>query len=377
MAKKQSRAKRKLRVAFKKNRERRARQTDLTRELRGQPDALDDRAADERVSGKGALTRYRTVRGETGAGGELVRDVDESKCLAGRVIAAAGLTSLVETGDGRRFECTVRGVVRELTRDARNAVVTGDRVLFQPAAGSGGVIERVNPRYGVIARQQHGREHILVSNVDQVLIVASLADPPLKPGLIDRLLISAEKGGVRAIVCLNKCDLVDPAAVQPLAGALARLGYDVVLTSAADGRGLVRLRCLLAGHETVIAGQSGVGKSSLLNALEPKLNLQTDVVSGWTRKGRHTTRRAVLYRLGFGGWIADTPGVRQFELWDVQRDEVEGYFREFRPFVPLCKFADCLHLHEEGCGVQRAASLGLISPRRYESFVRIVTGEPA
>ena len=373
--KKQSRQKRKLRVAFKKNREPRARQADLTRELLDDGETVADLPADERVSGKGAVTRHRTIMGVAHEG-VFLRDV-EASCLSGRVIAAAGQTSLVETEDGQRYECTVRGVVRELAREARNAVVTGDRVLFQPMGPGEGVIERVNPRHGVIAREQHGREHILVANVDQVLIVASVADPPLKPGLIDRLLVSAERGGVRAIVCLNKCDLADPARLQPIAGIYAGLGYDVVLASAANGRGLEWLRELLAGHATVIAGQSGVGKSSLLNALEPELNLQTDEVSDWTRKGRHTTRRAVLYRLAFGAWIADTPGIRQFELWDVEREEVEGCFREFRPFVPLCKFADCLHLHEDGCGIKRAVRRGLISPRRYESYLRIVTGDTA
>ena len=376
-AKKQSRHKRKLRVAFKKNRERRARQTDLTREV-GAGETLDDLAADERISGKGGLTRRRTVIGVQSADtGEVVLDVDESKCLTGRVIAAAGLTSLVETDNGERYECTVRGVVRELARDVRNAVVTGDRVLFLPTSADEGVIERIEARQGVIARQQHGREHILVANVEQVLVVASVADPPLKPGLIDRLLISAEKGGVRAIVCLNKCDLIDPADLQPFAGEYAQLGYDVVLTSATDGRGLEPLRRLLAGRETVIAGQSGVGKSSLLNALDPQLNLQTGTVSDWTRKGKHTTRRAVLYRLGRDAWIADTPGIRQFDLWDVDREEVEGYFREFRPFVPLCKFPNCLHMTEDGCGIKRAVTRGLISARRYESYLRIVTGDAA
>jgi ribosome biogenesis GTPase len=376
--KKQSRQKRKVRVAFKKNRERRARQIDLTREHGNSDEALADLAAEERVSGKGGLTRRRTVIAvQADPTGAIVLDVDESKCLSARVIAAAGLTSLVEADSGGRYECTVRGVVRELARDVRNAVVTGDRVLFQPTTADEGVIERIEPRHGILARQQHGREHIFVANVEQVLIVASLADPPLKPGVVDRLLISAEKGGVRAIVCLNKCDLIEPAELQPFAGGYAQLGYDVVLTSAANGQGLATLRRLLAGRETVIAGQSGVGKSSLLNAIDPRLNLQTGAVSDWTRKGRHTTRRAVLYRLPDEAWIADTPGMRQFELWDVEREDVEGYFREFRPFVPLCKFPDCLHLTEDGCGVKRAVARGLISSRRYESYLRIITGEPA
>jgi ribosome biogenesis GTPase len=216
---------------------------------------------------------------------------------------------------------------------------------------------------------------VIVSNVDQALIVVSAAEPPLKPSLIDRLLISAEKGGVHAVICINKVDLVDPAGLQPIAGVYGRLGYDVVLTSATEAAGVERLRSLLKDRETVVAGQSGVGKSSLLNAVQPGLALNTAEVSRWTQKGRHTTRRAILLELEFGGWVADTPGIRQFELWDVRPEEVEGYFIEFRPFVTLCKFPDCSHTHEEGCGVKRGVEDDLISPLRYESYLRIVDGD--
>jgi ribosome biogenesis GTPase len=135
------------------------------------------------------------------------------------------------------------------------------------------------------------------------------------------------------------------------------------------------LRQLLRGRQSVVAGQSGVGKSSLLNRADPKLHLQIGDVSSWTGKGRHTTRRAVLLPLDSGGWVVDTPGIRQMELWDVQPGEVEGYFVEFRPFVPRCKFPDCSHTHETGCGVIRAVERGLISRMRYESYLRIVSGD--
>ena len=368
--------KRKLRVAFRKNRQKRVRQNDLTREAHASEDeALDDLAAAERVSGKGDLTRHRTIIAEE-AGEEIVREVDPEAALAGRVVSAAGLTCVVQGEDGRRHECAVRRVVRTMARDERNAVVTGDRVLFQATGEGQGVVERVEPRRGVVSRESMGREHIIVANVDQVVIVVSAADPPLKPGLIDRFLVSTERGGVRAVVCINKVDLLDPAELQPAAGTYGRLGYEVVLTSGTDGTGIARLRSLLRGRQSAFAGQSGVGKSSLLNAIQPGLKLRTATVGEWTRKGRHTTRRAVLHELDFGGWVVDTPGIRQFGLWDVRPEEVEGHYIEFRPFVTLCKFPDCTHTHESGCGVKQAVERDLIAPLRYESYLKLLADEP-
>ncbi len=383
VAKNKKRSKQKHRVAFKKNREKRARRNDLTREVlkdrlleTGDTDALSKH---ERLSGKGDLTRYRTIIGEQSEGGdEVLREIDEEKCLAGRVVAAAGLNTIVQTAGGVKYECSVRRVVRTLARDARNVVVTGDRVWFLPTGQvlpSGleqGVIERVEPREGIISRVSQHREHIIVANVDQVVIVVSAADPPLKPHLIDRFLVSAEKGGVRAIVCINKTDLIDLADLQPVLGMYARMGYQVLATSGRTGRGIDPLRRLLKDQQSVFAGQSGVGKSSLLNALQPGLNLKTAQVSDWTRKGRHTTRRAILHDLEFGGWVVDTPGIRQFALWDVIPEEVEAYFIEFRPFIAYCKFPDCTHDHEEGCAVKHAVEDGLIFVSRYESYLRIL-----
>ena len=145
-----------------------------------------------------------------------------------------------------------------------------------------------------------------------------------------------------------------------------------MLTSIVDGRGVERLRDLMKDRESVLSGQSGVGKSSLLNVIQPSLKLATSDVSGWSGKGRHTTRRAILMPLEFGGWVADTPGVRQFELWDVIPEEVEGYFVEFRPFVTQCRFPNCSHTHEHNCGVKDAVDNDLISILRYDSYLRIM-----
>ena len=371
----------KVRVAFRKNRGRRVRSNKLSHDL--DDDIANDRLlSGERVSGKGEITRHRTLIVEPGGGDQPLRNVDGEKCLNGRVIAAVGLNSLVSAEDGKRYECTVRRVVRTLARDARNAVVTGDHVLFLPIDGERGVIERVEPRHGIVSRGSHRYEHILVANVDRVIIVTSAADPALKPSLIDRFLISAEKGETQPVICINKIDLADPAELQPIIGLYSQLGYEVVTTQAVSDSpdkethpGVVRLRAILKGRQAVFAGQSGVGKSSLLNAIQPGWNLLTGEVSDWTRKGKHTTRRAVLLQLDFGGWVIDTPGFRQFELWDVIPEEVEGFFVEFRPFVTLCRFPDCSHTHEQGCGVKTAVEQKRISSRRYESYLKIFHGD--
>jgi ribosome biogenesis GTPase len=371
----------KVRIDFRKNRNNPKRQNNFTRQVNADETDVDHIDREQRVSGKGALSRRRTVIGEQGEDDTFVIAVDESTCLRGRVLSAIGSTQCTVQADegqtqaGRHFECTVRRVVRTVARNARNAVVTGDRVLFLPSDNDCGVIERVEPRQGILARGHQHKQHILVANVTQVAIVSSASEPPLKPALIDRFLVSAAKGEVRAIIVLNKCDLVDLADLQAVIGTYSRLGYSVVPTSVQTGLGIPWLRRLLKHQQTVFTGQSGVGKSSLLNAIQPGLAIKTGDVSRITQKGRHTTRFAQLRELDFGGWVVDTPGIRQLELWDVNPAEMEGFFIEFRPFVPLCKFPDCLHLVEEGCAIRSAVQHDLISQIRYESYLRLVIGD--
>ena len=208
MGKKKSNRKRKVRVALKKNRGKRARRGNLTQQARTDPERIEDIAAGERVSGKGDTSRYRTViAAETEEGG-LQIDVDLSTCHAGRVLSAIGQMSRVQLDDGRKLECTVRQVVRSLARDQRNAVVTGDRVLVGDVDAETGVIERVEPRHGVLSRSSRHRAHVIVSNVDQLMVVVPADD--LKPVLVDRFLVSAEQGEIAAVLCINKIDLLDP-----------------------------------------------------------------------------------------------------------------------------------------------------------------------
>ena len=385
-----SKKKKKVRVALRKNWQTRSRQRDWTREFDEHGFEEDETVRAERVRTKGELSRHRTVIQEESAEGESPRlAVDELACLAGRVLQVHGAGCAVEAEDGRVFRCAVRRLLKTLAIDERNAVAVGDRVLFRPAGEDEGMIERVDPRRGVLVRASRGREHVMVANVDQLLIIASAAEPPLKPNLVDRYLISAEQGGVVPLIVINKVDLLPSpragegwggggglADLQPVVGLYSQLGYQVLATSATTGRGIAELRDVLRNRETALCGQSGVGKSSLLNAVQPGLALKVRSVSEEGLKGRHTTSTAELIRLEMGGWVVDTPGIRQFELWDVIPEEVEGFFIEFRPFVPDCRYPGCTHTHEDDCGIKFAVEEGLITRRRYESYLRVFEGMP-
>lgn len=385
--------KRKLRADFRKNTDSRTRQNDLTRRFGRDEAAGDEQASGERVSGKGKLTRRRTVAGgeivEDASGQLILPDIDRQSCLEGRVLRVQGLVSRVEASDGRVYRCATRQLLKQLATDLRHVVAAGDRVWIRPEPSQSdvgereGIIERVEPRHGVISRTSRGRQQLIAVNVDQVLIVASAAEPRIKPGLVDRYLVTCERTGIRPIIGVNKIDLVAPADLMPLVGVWAQLGYEVHLLSAATGAGVDRLRAALAGKQTALTGQSGVGKSSLLNAIDPGLGLRVNAVSTDNQKGKHTTTTAELYPFGGDdqdagrGFVVDTPGIRQFALWDVIPEEVAGFFRDLRPYVSHCRYPDCTHTHEDLCSVKDAVADGWIDARRYESYLQIHAGDEA
>lgn len=372
--------KKKLRASFRKNREVRARGNDLTKAFDATDEGIDHLKT-ERLSGKGELTRKRTLAGadvvEDDSGMVVLPEIDRSVCRQGRVLRVQGLVSIVRDQAGQVFSCATRRLLKTLSTDQRHVVAAGDHVWFRPEGKVEGIIERVEPRRGVLSRTSRGRQHVIVANVDQIVAVTSAAEPRIKPNLIDRYLVTAERAGIRPLICVNKIDLVEPADLMPLVGVYSQLGYEVILLSATTGKNVELLRERLAGKDSVLTGQSGVGKSSLLNVIEPGLGLRVQKVSAESQKGRHTTTTAELYPLQAGGHVIDTPGIRQFQLWDVVSEEVAGYFRDLRPYVSRCRFPDCTHTHEDLCGVKDAVADGRIDTRRYESYTQIQAGEEA
>lgn len=377
--------KKKVRVALRKNRTKPPRGNDLTEQFKEDAGAVGDACSGERVRAKGNLSRHRTIIQQDAAAAAMPDA--EAGTVPGRVLRVHGLYSFVELEYGTEVRCTVRRLLKSLSTDERSVVTTGDKVRVkvedatsQPPPQNAeeelieGVIERVEPRRGVLTRGSRRREHVIVANVDQLVIVMSLVQPDLKPNLIDRYLALAEKGELSPILCLNKADLADPVALQSLVGAYSQLGIPTLLTSARTGLGIARLRELLADRATVFSGQSGVGKSSLLNAIQPDLALRVKEISENTQKGQHTTTNSTLIRLATGGWVVDTPGVRQLQLWDTAAAEVWEYFRDFRPFVSRCGFPDCSHTHENNCGVRDAVARKLIADRRYQSYLGLFHG---
>ncbi len=382
--------KKKVRVALRKNRQNRTRANDLTRLFRD--NGLAGAAAPpsgDRIRPKGELSRHRTVVENDTSGDQQSaaepnsdtasrRAIDMAVCLRGRVVRVHGLISMVRSEDGQLHSCHIRRLLKSLEIEGRSVVTVGDWVWFRPgtAAGSDGLIEKVESRLGVITRGYRHRQHVIASNVDQVLIVSAFAEPGLKLNLIDRYLVSAEIGGVRPVIVLNKADLVDLSTQQWVIGLYVQLGYETIVTSVTNGRGLDRLRTLLTTGVTAVTGQSGVGKSSLLNAIQPNLKLKVREVSEWTSKGKHTTSTAELIELGAGGFVVDTPGLRQFELWGSVPGELAAHFVELRPFLPFCRFPDCSHSHESDCAVKEAVYQGQIHAGRYESYLKLYQKEP-
>ena len=388
-----------VRANFRKRQNTRVRKRDFTKEFKEDAEGLIDEKSAERVSGKGELTRKRTIAGteaKTDASGfEVELDVEGPDSIRGRVLRVHGLSSYVSDASGTVFNCTVRGILKSLSTDLQHVVVAGDYVTIKQVDGGEpdqAVIVRVEPRRNQISRTSRKRQQIIVSNVDRALIVASAKEPGLKPNLIDRFLVTAEQSNITPVIVINKADLVDSADLQPAIGVWCQMGYRVILTSTVTGQGIQELRRVVHGRDCVVTGQSGVGKSSILNAIEPGLQLRVSNVSTENQKGRHTTTTAQLIPLSVApkdsdddvdeneslyrkGHLIDTPGIRQMQLWDVIPEEVAGYFRDIRPFINECRFPNCSHTHEDDCAIKWAVADGKIDARRYESYCSIRYGD--
>jgi ribosome biogenesis GTPase / thiamine phosphate phosphatase len=293
----------------------------------------------------------------------------------GLVVAVAAGRCSVLCGT-ERVDCLLRP---ELAMGQQTGLAVGDQVRFTLTGGDG-VVEDVLPRKTTLSRPDPFYRHIervIAANIDAAVIVVSVVAPPFHPSLIDRYLIAIQRGGAEPMVCVNKIDLLQSA--EDRAAEMAKLqpyrdlGVRIILCSASDGHGVEALLAALSGKLCVFVGHSGVGKSSLLNALEPELNLPTNTLRVGDGKGRHTTTGSQLHELAQRVRVIDTPGVREFGLWKLTLEEARGYFAEFAEFAPGCRFSDCSHLHEPTCAVRRAVERGRISPARYESYRRIAS----
>lgn len=301
-----------------------------------------------------------------------------SKPIPGLIIKAQSGFFWVRTEQGD-FVCQLPGRLKK-TQQATDIAAVGDRVTVTPTGKTEGIIESVAERERVLSRARPSgrpvrdvlsdREQVLVANPDQVVLVFSVRQPGPSLRMLDRFLVACERYDLPALICVTKLDLAQPGEAEDLFRLYEEIGYPVVYTSATTGQGLDTLRALLAGKLSVLTGSSGVGKSTLLNAMEPGLGLRVRAVSEATEKGLHTTRYVELIPFE-GGYVADTPGIRGLGLFDIEANELDAYFREMAPLVASCQFSDCTHRHEPNCAVRAAVESGGVSPERYESYLRL------
>jgi len=297
--------------------------------------------------------------------------------LTGMIIRAQSGFFTVETGLGL-VVCQLRGRLKQGARSGDIAAV-GDHVQVTRLTDGTGMIETIEPRLRAFVRldpRPRGiYQQVILANPDQAVFVFACSHPTPHLRMLDRFLVIAEKQDIPALIVANKIDLVGRQQGEATFGIYPTLGYPVIYTSALNGEGVNELRERLAGKISALAGPSGTGKSSLLNAMHPGMGLAVSEISTAFKKGRHTTSVRQLYPLEGGGYVADTPGLRSLALWDAQPEELDGYFPELTSLVAHCQFSDCTHSNEPGCAVRAAVETGRVNPERYDSYLRLRAGE--
>jgi len=272
--------------------------------------------------------------------------------------------------------CQLRGKLKQ-GKAKGDIAALGDRVHFEILEDGSGAINEVEERKRAIVRldprPQGDYQQVLLANPDQAVFVFACANPEPKLRMLDRFLVIAEKQKIPAIIVANKLDLIDNSESQKIFGLYSSLGYSVIYTSVKTGVGIDEFKACLANKISALAGPSGVGKSSLLNFIYPKLELMVNNISS-VNKGKHTTVTRELFAVEGGGYIADTPGWKSLALWDTEPEEIDAYFPELARLVAQCQFSDCTHTHEPGCAVLAGIETGKVHPQRYESYLRLREG---
>lgn len=288
--------------------------------------------------------------------------------------------------EGKNFTCSLRGSMKKDKTKLKNLVIVGDVVHFIETGPNAGAIASIEPRKSVLSRADHlsqKREHLIAANVDQVFITVSVIDPPLRITIVDRYLIAAEKGSLRPVILCNKTDLLDNPSYPEEERFIQReildeckavykdLGIVFLEISAATGAGIDELKSIMKDRISVFSGQSGSGKSSIINRATG-LDLKVGKTVAATRKGSHTTSAATLMPLDFGGWCIDTPGIKSFGVWDLKEQDLRRYFDEIHAESGNCKFPDCRHDEDPGCAIPKAIEEGRVSLLRYESYLTLL-----
>ena len=275
--------------------------------------------------------------------------------------------------DGETVRCRIRGRLRLKGVRSTNPVVVGDEVACEADEGGDYVIADILPRRNYVIRRASNlskESHIIAANVDQALLMASLRSPETPTEFVDRFLVTCEAYKVPVTILLSKLDLQDAEAVAEFRAVYVGAGYRVLEVSVREGRGVEEVRELLAGRTTLVSGNSGVGKSTLIQAIDPSLDIRTGEISESHHKGRHTTTFSTMYPLAGGGAVIDTPGIKGFGLIDIDEAELWHYFPEMMRVAPACRFYNCTHTHEPGCAVTEAVKAGEIAWPRYESYLK-------
>lgn len=302
--------------------------------------------------------------------------------MVGVVIKSTGSWYKVRTEKGELIKCRLKGKFRMKGIKSTNPVAVGDKVKFEiQEKENTGIIREIFPRHNYIIRKATKLSkvsHIIAANIDQAVIIVTLANPRTSTGFIDRILINTEAYHIPAKIVFNKIDLYNDkqnTRLEELIGIYENVGYNCLEVSAIRGDNLEDFKILLADKTSLITGHSGVGKSELINAIEPGLKLKTQNISDYHKKGIHTTTFAEMFPLTFGGYIIDTPGIKEFGLTKFIRDEIAERFPEMRKFMHQCKFNNCTHTHEPGCAVIEAINENKISLSRYENYLSVLNDD--